>query len=135
MNAARRRLTIRPGKWWAFWKPTGGSGTGAVYSEMKPEGDHHAEEDADSDCHADEYTNEDERADPHPHAALDTATQAVPCLKNQDGDGEPEADTAVRPPLLGGQTSAMTPSFSTEDERADPHPHAALDTATQAVPC
>jgi hypothetical protein len=137
-HEARNKEDRPAGKWWAFWKPTGGSGTGAVYSEMKPEGDHHAEED----------DNEKERHDySEPEPVVGSARNRLCCgverrmwmwigalvlvciligvavgvgvgvgLKNQDGDGEPEADTAVRPPLLGGQTSAMTPSFSTVTE-------------------
>lgn len=137
-HEARNKEDRPAGKWWAFWKPTGGSGTGAVYSEMKPEGDHHVEED----------DNEKERHDySGPEPVVGSARNRLCCgverrmwmwigalvlaciligvavgvgvgvgLKNQDGDGEPEADTAIRPPLLGGQTSAMTPSFSTVTE-------------------
>ena len=133
-HEARNKEDRSAGKWWAFWTTTGGSGTGAIYSEMKPEGDDRVEEDA---------AEKEPRISFGPEPVVVSARNRRCCgferrmwmwigalvlaciligvavgvgvgvgLKIRHGDGEPEPDTAIRPPLLGGQTSATTPLSS-----------------------
>lgn len=137
-HEARNKEDRPAGKWWAFWTPTVGSDTGAVYSEMKPEGDHRVEEDDNEKELHDSFEQEPvvlsarnrlccgvERRMWMWIGALVLACIVIGVavgvgvgvgLKNRRGDGEPEPDTAIRPPLSGGHTSAMTPSSSTVGE-------------------
>ena len=150
-HEARNKQDRPTGKWWAFWTPSGGSGTCAVYSEMKPAGDQRAEEDE---------IEKDPRDSSGPEPVVGSARNRLCCgverrmwmwigalvlvcilvgvavgvgvgvgLKDRHGDGEP--DTAIPPPLFGGQTSATTVSFSTVSEAESSS--AAVESSVSAV--